>query len=983
MSDLRPPVHMSNDWTLVDRRIRHVTAIQIRNLTPFPARDSLASALTQPAEQSQFTSHGHLSDDLDVAMQRKRSRRISVNSVTTHRSMRSEDGTWEEGLPGGTMIERGRRTSGPRVSFPSEGGDHRQRATSGSAPTIRPHRARTSSMASTAASHTSSPSLSTMSHLGGSSSAAASSFSAMLPDNSQTGLEKVIQSRLVETFLAITIPQPSTPPLPPTNSAQPTSPLRSPTFRDKPSPSKPVEGNVARKVVKPPHLSPTEKSSAKARRDSATSPRLPQKPSLSHVKSASTSVLRTNGDVKRAPPHSTSAPLAQKPPSKLETSTPNYFSPIHRPSTHPYFAIDARSTHEFIEDTDCSGYEMRIEVWGRVNSRWREDTLGKGKEKEADGADSGAEWKVLEERNVDLRDLVPFSENFVTDNSQLPSNSLLITLSPPGETFYLPPHPPFRHRSPSPSGGYASDPESDVRRVKPTGMATPPATAALMGHSDATTTALSRRRHRGGVGAATVYPEEVSKTAGWQDLFKLVTLQSCILDNGRSLSDVVRGIDKSLEADIIFAQRREVSEREARLEELAAYHKKVVEEADQLRNQIQTRLDNLRQRKHLLKLAREQLEGEVAYEHEMEEAIVQDRALHSSLRSRFGPTRTTLLSILSSIYPIELLSPPDLLYTILDVPLPIPLSSSDPAPPLIMPLQKDVNEDAVATSLGYAAQVVQLLAAYLGKGLVYPVTCIGSRSLIKDNISAMVGPRMFPLYSKGVDTYRFEYGVFLLNKDIELLMADRDLRALDMRHTLPNLKNLLLTLTDGEGARLRQSRPPDSPMSLASNLGSLSRPGSPVDPNSITPKASDTAGLDGSTPPASGSTTPTAATTDASKKGRPFLAFSPLTDFLRGRYSSSSQISVKGSPNPLEEVHISKECHATLTAHQSSEQQASGGGDDDNDERKAISDISRAVSVVEGWKPVPAPIANGEEPALDEEDSPAHATPLLPLTRVR
>jgi hypothetical protein len=33
-------------------------------------------------------------------------------------------------------------------------------------------------------------------------------------------------------------------------------------------------------------------------------------------------------------------------------------------------------------------------------------------------------------------------------------------------------------------------------------------------------------------------------------------------------------------------------------------------------------------------------------------------------------------------------------------------------------------------------------------------------------------------------------------------MADRDLRALDMRHTLPNLKNLLLTLTNGEGARL-------------------------------------------------------------------------------------------------------------------------------------------------------------------------------------
>lgn len=33
-------------------------------------------------------------------------------------------------------------------------------------------------------------------------------------------------------------------------------------------------------------------------------------------------------------------------------------------------------------------------------------------------------------------------------------------------------------------------------------------------------------------------------------------------------------------------------------------------------------------------------------------------------------------------------------------------------------------------------------------------------------------------------------------------MSDRNLRALDMRHTLPNLKNLLLTLSDGEGARL-------------------------------------------------------------------------------------------------------------------------------------------------------------------------------------
>ena len=27
----------------------------------------------------------------------------------------------------------------------------------------------------------------------------------------------------------------------------------------------------------------------------------------------------------------------------------------------------------------------------------------------------------------------------------------------------------------------------------------------------------------------------------------------------------------------------------------------------------------------------------------------------------------------------------------------------------------------------------------------------------------------FPLFSRGVDTYRFEYGVFLLNKNIEFV----------------------------------------------------------------------------------------------------------------------------------------------------------------------------------------------------------------------
>lgn len=112
------------------------------------------------------------------------------------------------------------------------------------------------------------------------------------------------------------------------------------------------------------------------------------------------------------------------------------------------------------------------------------------------------------------------------------------------------------------------------------------------------------------------------------------------------------------------------------------------------------------------------------------------------LRQRLRLIRSNLLSILSTIFPIELLSPPDLLFTILDIPLPIPITANDPAPPLTIPEHKEVTEEAVATALGYVAQTLQILAAYTGQTLVYPVTCIGSRSLIRDGISGMVGPRM-------------------------------------------------------------------------------------------------------------------------------------------------------------------------------------------------------------------------------------------------
>ncbi|KAG6918677.1 hypothetical protein DXG01_012495 [Tephrocybe rancida] len=816
-------------------------------------------------------------------------------------------------------------------------------------------------MASSIGSHISGPSLSTAPSYSGSTSVVTPSFGAMFPDNSQIELERVMQSRLVESFITLTILQP-----PPSSAT--ISPLVSPsTSRDKAAPSN-VQGSPARKGAVGSPLSPSDKATTKSRRESA--PRLSSRPNLSHVKSASMSISRPNGDAKRTPLHSATALNS---PAKATIPIPQYFSPIHRPSTHPHFAIDASPSSNIGVGTDCSGSKLKIEVWGKVGPDWNPKVSGKGKERKVNKADVHVEWKILQERDIDLRDLVPLSDPSTIDTAQLPSNSLLITLTPPGEAFYLPLPPSSPRRSLSPTTGYASDPEPELRSAKQAGSSTL-VTETSQDQSVQIVTA-PRRRHRGGAATPLSSQQEApATTAGWQELLKLVTLQSCILDNESSLAEVVRGIDKVLNSDIILTQRREIAERATLLEELVANHAKVIEDFNTIRKQIQARKDDIQQRKQMLGLAREQLQQDVEFELELEDEIVRNQDRDSSLRARFGPTRTTLIDILSSIYPIDLLSPPDLLYTILDVPLPIPLSSSDPAPPLTLPSHKDVNEDAVATALGYAAQVVQLLSAYLGKSLVYPVTYIGSRSLIRDNISAMVGPRMFPLYSKGVDTYRFEYGVFLLNKDIELLMADRDLRALDMRHTLPNLKNLLLTLTDGEGARLqRQTRTLDSPVSLASELELASRSESPVDPNSTTPKASTAKTLDGGSPPGSGSTTPTtAAMADASKKPRPFLGFSPLTDFLRGRYPSSSRISTKSNPD-TEEAQ-SEEQSAIISMPDS--------GSDDED-RKTISGVSLGVSEVQkGGSPSALNTLNGGVEKLDNgTQMPAHSTQPLSIVR--
>jgi UV radiation resistance-associated gene protein len=146
--------------------------------------------------------------------------------------------------------------------------------------------------------------------------------------------------------------------------------------------------------------------------------------------------------------------------------------------------------------------------------------------------------------------------------------------------------------------------------------------------------------------------------------------------------------------------------------------------------------------------------------------------------------RRRICEELLHIFPIEPTNQP-LLFTING--LPLQNSSFD-----------DSDEDVVGAALGYAASLVDLLQYYLAVPLPYPVVPYGSRSIIQDQISTLAdSQRTFPLYTKGTIRFRFDYGVFLLNKNIECLAESQGLKVIDIRHTLPNLKYLLYVCSAG------------------------------------------------------------------------------------------------------------------------------------------------------------------------------------------
>ena len=292
-------------------------------------------------------------------------------------------------------------------------------------------------------------------------------------------------------------------------------------------------------------------------------------------------------------------------------------------------------------------------------------------------------------------------------------------------------------------------------------------------------------------------------TSSFDALLRLAKLDDSIQDalavRGRLDSDLEHLLERNKSA---LERRDRVQEAEDRLKTIDYAKMTVQKQVDKARKRIEERRSSLLARRNMMdqdvstrpqrQKSMELTNAELP--HLRDEMAIRKKATHAQ--------RRRICEDLHKIYPIAPVPKQSLSFTIRDLRLP---DSED--------LDSAASTDEVAAAFGHVAHVLLLLSYYLAHPLVYPVNVRGSTSSIEDTISLLktnastttkysdeASLRTYPLYSKGVPRFRFEYALFLLNKNIQLLLESCfSVRVLDIRQTLPNLKYLLYVSTAGEG----------------------------------------------------------------------------------------------------------------------------------------------------------------------------------------
>ncbi|KAK1752713.1 UV radiation resistance associated protein [Echria macrotheca] len=278
-------------------------------------------------------------------------------------------------------------------------------------------------------------------------------------------------------------------------------------------------------------------------------------------------------------------------------------------------------------------------------------------------------------------------------------------------------------------------------------------------------------------------------TSSYNALIRLSTLDNSIQDALATQEALTQQITSFLEKQ----PRNDVPEAEDRLAQVNRYvslQGRAVSSARKKNGEIKASIAARRAAIAEGRAAQKRAEKDVE---NAAEKLKQSKELAIKTKEQIHGQRRRICEDLSSIYNINPvpLGPP-LSFQICGIPL--PNTTYDPS-------FRSTSEDTLSAALGHVARLTDFLHYYLAVVLPYPIQVFGSRSSIRDDISQLSDPqREFPLYvPRGGSSaqFRFDYGWFLLNKDIEALCASQGLKVVDIRHTLPNLKYLLYVCSAG------------------------------------------------------------------------------------------------------------------------------------------------------------------------------------------
>ncbi|CAB4463406.1 unnamed protein product [Rhizophagus irregularis] len=332
-------------------------------------------------------------------------------------------------------------------------------------------------------------------------------------------------------------------------------------------------------------------------------------------------------------------------------------------------------------------------------------------------------------------------------------------------------------------------------------------------------------------------PQTAKRSYTYDALMRLNNIDNCLIDMQRSRDDVISNIGQILERE----KNKLVLKREksSRLLHLSRYHAEIADQSKALeedRRRIITLRENIRSRRVAMEEARERHQTGKEYLEESLKILERDRKTLSMTTSKICTCQKELVADLLNIFPIEPTHTDTFSFKILGVPLPNSVFTG-------------CDDEQVATALGFTCHLINMLAYYLGVPLRFPMTPMSSRSSIRDPITASLGDSrqgynteyvtcripfkkllnwiilnivqleglftnnqlgaLFPLYVKGADRYRFEYAVFLLNKNIEQLMNSQGQSSSSHQrkltshnytipHTIASTSNILFEEEEGE-----------------------------------------------------------------------------------------------------------------------------------------------------------------------------------------